>query len=263
MLDLIYSVPTWLLGLLIVGLSAVLPMLGFVAVHRLVPLDVRRTQNDIAGYISNIAAFVYAVLLAFLAVTVWQDYGNAQAIVHLEANAASNVFRQAEAYPEPLRRVVRDGIRAYVDTVIGEEWRLLGRGRLSEAGWRTLETLHRDILRFEPQDARQKAVHDEQLREMSRLLDQRRNRLYAAGAGLNAVTWTVILVGSVLIVAFSYFMGTGNFRAHVAMTGILGASIGLVIFLIVAMDYPFRGDIGIKPDAFHQIHDNIRRVGGD
>jgi len=49
----------------------------------------------------------------------------------------------------------------------------------------------------------------------------------------------------------------------VAMTGILGASIGLVIFLIVAMDYPFRGDIGIKPDAFHQIRDNIRRVGGD
>src|SRR5262249_36163412 len=92
MLDLIYSVPTWLLGVLIVGLSAALPMLGLVIVHRLVPLEVRRPQNDIAGYISNIAAFVYAVLLAFLAVSVWQDYGNAQATVHVEANAANNVF---------------------------------------------------------------------------------------------------------------------------------------------------------------------------
>jgi len=262
MLDLIYSVPTWLLGVLIVGLSAALPMLGLVIVHRLVPLEVRRPQNDIAGYISNIAAFVYAVLLAFLAVSVWQDYGNAQATVHVEANAANNVFRQAEAYPEPLRSVIRNGIRAYVETVTGEEWRLLARGRLSEAGWHTLESLHRDILRFEPQDARQKAVHDEQLRDMNRLLDERRNRLYAAGAGLNAVTWTVILVGSSLIVAFSYFMGTGNFGAHIAMTGILGASIGLVIFLIVTLDYPFRGDIGIKPDAFYQVRENIRRAGG-
>ncbi len=262
MLDLIYNVPTWLLGVLIVGLAGALPMLGLVVVHRRVPLEVRRTQNDIAGYISNIAAFVYAVLLAFLAVAVWQDYGNAQSTVQLEANAANNVFRQAEAYPEPLRRLVRDGIRDYVEIVAGEEWTLLKRGRLSDVGWRMLEDLHREMLRFEPGTAREQAVHREQLQDMSRLLDARRNRLYAAGSGLNSVTWAVILVGSVLIVAFSYFMGTGNFRAHVAMTGILGASIGLVMFLIVAMDYPFRGDVGIKPGAFIETRDHIRRGGG-
>jgi hypothetical protein len=263
MLDVLYDIPTWLLGILIVGLSALLPMLGLVLVHRLVPLDVRRTQNDIAGYISNIAAFVYAVLLAFLAVAVWQDYGSAQATVQLEANAASDVFRQAEAYPEPLRRRTRDAIRTYVEMVARDEWKLMAKGRLSEAAWLTLENTHREILQFEPRTAREQLVHRQQLVDMSRLLDQRRNRLYAAGSGLNAVAWSVILIGSVLIIGYSYFMGTGNFRAHVGMTGLLGGSIGLVFFLIVAMDYPFRGDIGIKPEAFLQIRENIRRVGGE
>jgi hypothetical protein len=46
------------------------------------------------------------------------------------------------------------------------------------------------------------------------------------------------------------------------MTMILGASIGLVLFLIVAMDYPFRGGVGIGPDGFERVHENIRRVGG-
>jgi hypothetical protein len=30
---------------------------------------------------------------------------------------------------------VKDGIRAYVETVIGEEWPLLAKGRLSDRAW--------------------------------------------------------------------------------------------------------------------------------
>src|SRR5688500_11429308 len=73
MTEVIYRIPTWLLGVLIVGLSSGLSALGLIVVHRLVPLENRRSHNDVAGYLSNIAAFVYAVLLAFIAVATWQD----------------------------------------------------------------------------------------------------------------------------------------------------------------------------------------------
>ena len=101
MLDAMYSLPTWVLGVLVVGLAAAVSGLGLLVVHRFVPTDVRRSHNDIAGYVSNVAAFVYAVLLAFLAVGVWDDYGKAQLTVQLEANAASDVFRAAEGIPRP------------------------------------------------------------------------------------------------------------------------------------------------------------------
>ena len=262
MLDLMYSLPTWLLGVLIVGASAVLAALGLLVVHRLVPAEARRTQNDVASALSNVAAFVYAVILAFLAVGVWNDYGKAGSTVQLEANAASDVFRQAEGYPEPLRARVRDGIRTYVDLVIAEEWTLQARGRTSDAAWRVIEGLHRDLLGFEPRGPREQIVHAEQLHDINMVLDQRRLRIQMGESGLHPVVWTVILIGSALIVAFAYFLGTGNFRAHVAMTAIFGASIGLVLFLIVSMDYPFRGGGGIPPDAFIQVRENILRVGG-
>jgi hypothetical protein len=258
MTDVIYRIPTWLLGVLIVGLSAGLSMLGLVVVHRLVPLEKRRPHNDVAGYLSNIAAFVYAVLLAFIAVAVWQDYGNAQSTAQLEANAASDVFRQAQGYPEPFRRRVREGIRAYVEATM-QQWSRESTGQFGDTASRDLELLHRDLLQFEPHSLREELVHRQQLHDMSRLLDQRRNRIFAAGSGLNPVIWSIILSGSVLIVAFAYFMGTGSLRAHLAMTAILGASIGLVIFLIVAMDYPFRGDIGIKPSALDAVLKGMHR----
>jgi hypothetical protein len=96
---------------------------------------------------------------------------------------------------------------------------------------------------------------------MNALLDQRRNRIYAGSASLHPVVWVVILAGSALIVTFCFFMGSASYRGHLAMTAILGASIGLVLFLIVALDYPFRG-VGIAPDAFVKVRDYILREEG-
>lgn len=261
MINVIYSVPIWLLGVIVVGLSVAFSMLGLVVAHRHVPTELRRSQNDVAGYISNIAAFVYAVLLAFLAVAVWQDYEKVQSTVQLEANAASDVYRQAAGYPEPLRGRIRSFVRQYIDLVILEEWPLQARGGASDAAWQTIALLHQEMLSFDPQSQRERIVHSEQLKDMNDMVDLRRIRIYSSGASLEPVVWVVIVTGSALIVAFCSFMGTANYRAHFAMTAILGASIGLVLFLILALDLPFRG-VGIKPDAFVQVREHILRTPG-
>jgi len=263
MLDAMYSLPTWVLGGLVVGLAAAVSGVGLLIVQRFVPTEVRRAHNDIAGSISNIAAFVYAVMLAFLAVGVWENHGKGKLTAQLEASAASDVFRAAEGYPETFRRRVREGIRAYVDIVLGEEWAQQARGRMNDVAWQPIEALHRTMLDFEPRGPREQVIHAEELRHMSALIDQRRVRIEMGSAGLHPVVWAVILLGSALTVSFALFMGTANVRAHLTMTMMLGASIGLSLFLLIAMDYPFRGGVGIGPEAFERIRENIRRVGGE
>jgi hypothetical protein len=121
-------------------------------------------------------------MLAFLAVGVWDDYGKAKLTVQLEANAASDVFRAAEGYPEAFRRRVREGIRAYVDIVLGEEWALQARGRMNDVAWRAIEALHRNMLDFEPSRPREQVIHAEELRHMNALMDQRRLRIQMGSA---------------------------------------------------------------------------------
>jgi hypothetical protein len=38
---------------------------------------------------------------------------------------------------------------------------------------------------------------------------------------------------------------------------LLATFIGLVIFMIFAMDRPFRGDLGLRPDPYQLIYDQL------
>ena len=41
------------------------------------------------------------------------------------------------------------------------------------------------------------------------------------------------------------------------MVALLAAFIGLVIFMILAFDRPFRGDLGLDPGPYRQVHDVV------
>ena len=44
------------------------------------------------------------------------------------------------------------------------------------------------------------------------------------------------------------------------LTAMLGISIGLAIFLIVAFDYPFRGEVSMGPESFQEVLNHISSV---
>jgi hypothetical protein len=60
----------------------------------------------------------------------------------------------------------------------------------------------------------------------------------------------VLLLGGAIVVSFTYLFGLRSTTVHTLMVAALALSIGLVLFTIGALDYPFRGDVRIGPDAF-------------
>jgi hypothetical protein len=73
----IYNQPTWIVGSLIVGLFVLVSCLGLVVVHRVVPVKIRRSHNDIVGFTIAVVGVVHAVLLAFIAVATGRHSGKA------------------------------------------------------------------------------------------------------------------------------------------------------------------------------------------
>jgi hypothetical protein len=69
---------------------------------------------------------------------------------------------------------------------------------------------------------------------------------------LPAILWAVLLVGGVITVGFTYLFGLRSTVVHVLMVAALALIIGLVLFTVAALDYPFRGDVRIGPEAFEQ-----------
>lgn len=176
-IDVIYSLPTWLLALIIVSLTTGYSVGALLIIRQRWPWAMRPEHCDLAQVVSSIAGVMYALILGFVAVAVWQGFDKAQNVVELEASALSDLFSTADGYPdEAFRRRAQDSILAYVRLVINEEWPLQQRGQLSERAWQALETVHRQLLAFDPKNFREHVIQTETLGMMRTAMGQRRAR---------------------------------------------------------------------------------------
>jgi hypothetical protein len=61
-------------------------------------------------------------------------------------------------------------------------------------------------------------------------------------------------------VLFTYFFGIKNLRAQLAMTALYVISIGFVLFLVAAVEFPFSGNVDVKPDAMEAVILRIEKL---
>jgi heme/copper-type cytochrome/quinol oxidase subunit 2 len=71
-------------------------LLLFFITRRFTDHEMRRSHNDIVGYIFTTIGAIYGVLLAFLTVIVWQNYNDAATNAAKEATAALAVYRDLD-----------------------------------------------------------------------------------------------------------------------------------------------------------------------
>lgn len=55
------------------------------------------------------------------------------------------------------------------------------------------------------------------------------------------------------MVSFAYLFGLDSTLIHVLMVGALALIIALVLFTVAALNFPFKGDITIGPDAMEEV----------
>ncbi len=248
--DWIYNNPTWLWGTLLVALITGASCLGLAIFDRLVHVEVRRTHNELAGFIVAAISVTYAVLLAFIAVATWESFSQADQIVDREADYVGSVYRDTQGLPANVGASIRDDMRQYVATVIDDEWPTQQVGNTPDQGWAPLRKLHSAIVTMQPANLGQAVIQAEILRTLNGLYRARASRLSAAQGHVPEVIWWIIFLGGAIVVGFTYLFGFHDFRMHLAMTAAVAISLALVVVLIVALDWPFRGAVSISPDAF-------------
>src|SRR6202451_986508 len=100
MLYFLTSRPLWLSAMIIIGLGTSLSMLGPGLVRRRIRLERLTENNEIAGFKYAALGVLYAVLLAFAIIVVWQKFSDAEADVVQEAGAATTIYRLSEGMGE-------------------------------------------------------------------------------------------------------------------------------------------------------------------
>lgn len=103
---------------------------------------------------------------------------------------------------------------------------------------------------FQPKNETQKIFLTESVHKMNQASEMRRQRIIYASAGINPLLYFALIVGSFITIAFTMLFGTENIIPHLIMVSLLAAMIAITLFTVIAMDYPFTGNISIKPDVF-------------
>jgi Protein of unknown function (DUF4239) len=251
-------------GVLIVCGACLAAVVGLTLVQRLVPNDVRKKQNDVAGFIYAVLGVIYAVLLALVVIAVWEEFDAAKDTAEQEANALAEIFWLAHQLPEPERHHVQELVRSYTEEVVDDEWPLMEQGQTplmehtqdtqeTPRGWGLIDDIRATLQGYEPHTEAEQALYAEGLDQVQRLADARRMRLVHAEESMPIVLWIVLVVGGMVAVGFAYLFGLENTWAHRLMVALLAGVIALVLFTIGAMEHPFSGGARVEPEAYEQI----------
>lgn len=253
----LYDLPNWMLGLLIVVVTTSTAIGAFLLFKRRFAGQALEAHHGVAMAVLPIVATVHSLLLAFAAVSVWEAYSSAESAVVEEADVIGQLARDLAVFGSPESVLARGLLKDYTKSVIEVEWPELRQGNGVGATWETLDEVFRAVGRMEPDTPKREALLPEIWSKTNELVKLRRDRIYASGSHIPGILWTVALLGAVLTLAIAFVWPADRF--HLAMIGALSFSVGLVFFLLVALDQPFAGQEGIAPAPFESALVNMER----
>ncbi len=253
------TLPTLLAGAVIVcGFVASTLVVGYL-VATFTSTEVRSAHNDRAGFILAVIGVIYAVLLAFVAIGVWERFQEAESRSYEEAASLATIYRDAESFRDGGQ--IRATLRLYLQSVIHDEWPRMNRGQKSPISDALLEAADRKVRDLRVTSMGLQNVHAQMLAAMDTALMDRQTRLTIDFIGINGVLWLVLVAGAYVTVAFTYLFGFDRTIMQQLMIGGLALMIGLVLFLVMALDYPYRGSVAVEPEAFRALLESLRSIG--
>jgi hypothetical protein len=244
------SLPLWLGAFFTVLAPTALAMLGPVLVRKRYPLSVLVKNNEIAGFKFATIGVIYAVILAFAIVSVWEKFSEAELRVLQEAGASATIFRIARG-EEAEAVATRAALRQYLTTVVEDDWPRMAIGAEGRDATKALDALYAAAIRLV--DGRRPAVGVEVMKELGAITEARRGRLHLSIGVVPPALWAMLLSGALVTIGFTYYFGMENLRAQTTMTGALSFVVFLGLFIILSYDRPFTGDVSIHPHAIRTL----------
>jgi len=213
-----------------------------------------RSNDEVGNYIQALGT-VYAVLLAFVAQTVWSQFNEARTLVENEANEVIDLFRTTDGLPAAQRDVVQQSLARYVNRVIAEEWQAMARGeeRVIEGVGNELDAVWDALHGFEPLSACHTALHGEALTRFNDLSDARTNRLTSARTRIPSGLKLFLLFGAFVLVASMYLIAVDSFTVHAIITGALAGAVSHILFVVFDLDDAFAGSFRVSTEPFERV----------
>jgi hypothetical protein len=246
------ELPLWALILAVIVIPTSLAIGCQVLVRRSVGVEKLSLNNEVAGFIFAIIGVVYAVLLAFVVIAVWEKFSEGQTSVAKESAAAAALFYYSEG-AEPEAAKLRESLIHYLKLVIDSDWPAMASKSEDSQTTDALGGLYRAAMALNRTGTRSIPDMSEVFTQIDNLTLARRVRLHLSTGLVPEIIWITLFAGAGLTVCFALFFGSPNTLAHLAMTAILSIVLAAGLVVIISLDHPFSGPVHIAPEALEHV----------
>lgn len=252
------NVPAWwLVTLAVVGLP-VLAVSSQWLIRRRVPSLSGGEHNDVAGFLGAVVAVVYAIIAGFMVITLWDQYVTANDTVQNETVNLHDLVQFSGAFGQTAQGKIRQLVVQYANSVITDDWKAMAEGEGSAVTQNDFDRLITAIQVLKVNNPTQEPFLSEMLTQVDEVGQERQQRLDLSGQAVPGILWLVVILASVTTLGFCLVFGIKTARLHYVMVATVGVLIGVILALILLLEYPFSGTIAVKPTPFEHVIENMR-----
>lgn len=243
--------------LLVVAVVGVLVAL----LQRFSPPTRRERNNEIGTTLFELLTVLYAVVLAFVLITVWEHRNEAGSLTYQEAGALVEVYWAAEALPPADRDEVREAVRDYTDLVLGDEWdSMREREPVGDEALLLVDRMRAPFTAVEGADEVLQSQLDDARDQIRGVVEHRTERVLQAQRGLSGPIWTVLLPGALLVLVVSLTLGTPTRRFQYVFVGLISGMVALMLFATYQLEYPFSRGEAVSAAAYETALDRYDEI---
>jgi Protein of unknown function (DUF4239) len=221
------------------------------AVHRSIRVDVRRRHHEVGTAVFLQLGVIFAVLLAFVFSEVWSDYNSAASAVELECSSLEGAAVLASALPPDQAVPLLGDERAYVTSVIHEEWPGMFANRSEDLSTdNRLTRLIQTAAHLQPTAPADQVTRQQILVNLEQAHTQRTMRIFQLGSGIPVFLWVLLITFGVVLAAFVSVAGVESGGALISFSMTFAAAVAGILIMIHLLDYPFEGALALPPGHF-------------
>lgn len=245
-------VPAWLWGVIMVSLIILIAHIGMSATENWIKK--KRTlkyDNEIAGIVFGVLSLIYSLIIAFVIIAVWENYEELNRTIEKEADYLNSVLVHSKMLPDALRLPTSTAISDYCHKVVEEEWDMAD----GEAHFQGSAIPSLRMLLYHDEDIRNKYSNVMSIldTDLSAITSLRRERLTHTHAYVPELVWMILIMGSIMVIIFSYFLHMESMQMKRIYMSFLWGIIGMSLFLVYMLDHPFLGSTQVSKAPFEEI----------
>jgi hypothetical protein len=237
------------LGIVVFLAAIFFPVLGVLTVRAVRP-NISAGHNEVLLTVCQIAGTIYAVLLGFLVVVVWQSYEGAHDNLAAEASTLTTLYRQTNGMQPDERAAMRRYLRAYTRAVIDDEWSIqAATGGAAPSARRAIADIYRMYAALPPAEANS-ALNGAFLENMSTVTSERNSRTLRSEEQLPWILWMGLVLGGLVVVGLCTLPRMESQLIQVLACTLLAELIGMLLVTTAVLNKPFSGPMALQSAPF-------------